>query len=209
MAYSVQTAKRPRRRKILSPLLIGVALVALVVVMVALEATNTTHLFHSAPVAKTATIPTTQQSPSSSKDKSSSSSSSSSSNSTTDNVAGSANKGDGDTGNGTPTTQSGDPPETPSGTFISNHTPSLSGSPYPSQEQSVCNTTPGASCQIVFTKDDLTRSLPTQTTNSDGSALWTWDVNAAGFTEGTWNATVTATLNGKTATATDTLKVGP
>src|SRR6202011_3279223 len=38
---------------------------------------------------------------------------------------------------------------TPYGTFVSNHHPTLSGSPGPSEE-SVCNTTPGATCYIEF-----------------------------------------------------------
>jgi len=56
----------------------------------------------------------------------------------------------------------------------------------------------------------ITRSLPPQTVDSSGSTTWNWNVTAAsGFTEGTWQATVQATLNGATKTAQDTLVVGP
>lgn len=61
---------------------------------------------------------------------------------------------------------------------------------------------------MTFTNGGLTRTLPAQKTDGDGNTSWSWDVKQANFTEGTWNVTVTATLNGKTATAKDTLKVG-
>jgi hypothetical protein len=91
----------------------------------------------------------------------------------------------------------------PSGNFVSNHHPNLGGSPAPSAEQSVCNSTPGATCRIVFTKGDITKTLAAQTTDNNGATYWNWDVKDAGFTEGTWQITVTADINGQSKTATD------
>ena|SRR5579859_7734742 len=103
------------------------------------------------------------------------------------------------------------PLKAPSGTFVSNHKPSLSGSSAPSQEQSVCNTTPGANCYIQFTKGNVTKTLPVQTVNSSGSAYWTWDVQSAGFSVGSWQVTAIASANGQTMTTQDSqpLEVQP
>lgn len=93
----------------------------------------------------------------------------------------------------------------PTGTFVSNHRPSLSGSPLLRQEKSVCNTTPGATCYMLFMKDGVAKQLATQTADNTGSTYWLWDVSQAGFTQGSWQITAVATLNGQTATANDSL----
>lgn len=93
----------------------------------------------------------------------------------------------------------------PSGQFVSNHRPSLSGKSAPSKEQSVCNTTPGATCTIQFTKDGFTKSLEAKTADSNGVAIWDWDVNEAGFTTGSWQIKATATLNSQTLSSQDSL----
>jgi hypothetical protein len=100
---------------------------------------------------------------------------------------------------------------TPYGSFVSNHRPNLDGSPAPSTEQSLCTTTPGATCTINFTNGDVKKSLAAQKADSNGLVSWTWDINQAGFTEGTWDITVTASLNGKSEQAKDNiaLEVGP
>jgi hypothetical protein len=95
----------------------------------------------------------------------------------------------------------------PTGTFVSNHQPSLSGSSSPSSEQSVCNTAAGATCYIEFTKDSVVKQLPTQTADSSGSVYWTWDVKQAGLTVGKWQITAVTTLNGQTKTAQDSLEL--
>lgn len=99
----------------------------------------------------------------------------------------------------------------PYGSFVSNHHPNLDGSPAPSEEQSVCNTTPGASCYIQFTKEGVTKTLPTETADSNGVVSWSWDINQAGFTTGSWQITAIASLNGQTKTTQDpmSLEVGP
>lgn len=101
------------------------------------------------------------------------------------------------------------PLKAPSGTFVSNHRPSLSGSS--SQEQSVCNTTPGANCYIQFTKGNLVKTLPVQTVGSSGSVYWNWDVQSAGFSPGPWQITAIASANGQTLTTQDSqpLEVQP
>jgi len=91
----------------------------------------------------------------------------------------------------------------PSGTFVSNHKPNLSGSPAPTTEQSVCNTTPGAACYIEFRQNDEVKQLKAQATDSKGTAYWSWDINKAGFTPGTWKITAVSTLNGQTKTTSD------
>ncbi len=90
----------------------------------------------------------------------------------------------------------------PWGVFVSNHRPGENGTP--TMENSSCNTSPGASCYIKFTNGDKTRTLPSQTTDANGSAIWSWDVTNAGFTTGSWQITAIATLNGQTKSTTDT-----
>jgi hypothetical protein len=114
-------------------------------------------------------------------------------------------------GNSTTSPTAGAILEAPSGTFVSNHHPNLSGSPAPSQEQSVCNTTPGATCYIKFTNGSIVKTLAVETIDANGAAYWSWDVNKAGFTAGDWQITAVASLNGQTKTASDslTLQVQP
>lgn len=98
---------------------------------------------------------------------------------------------------------SGAKPITPTGNFVSNHNPNLSGSPTPNTEESVCNTTPGAKCEIIFTKDGITKSLPAQTTDNGGAAYWNWKLQDVGLTEGSWKVTAKATLGSQMVTADD------
>jgi len=97
----------------------------------------------------------------------------------------------------------------PQGNFVSNHYPNLSGSPAPNKMQSSCTTTPGATCQIVFTNtsDGTVRSLPIQTTDQGGTAIWDWNLKDIGITEGLWNVKAVAALDGQTKTANDALNL--
>jgi flagellar hook assembly protein FlgD len=95
----------------------------------------------------------------------------------------------------------------PYGTVVSNHHPNLSGSPAPSSEESVCQTAPGATCYIQFTKGSTVKKLPAEKADSSGSANWNWDVKQAGFSTGSWTIQAVASLNGKTMTAQDDLKL--
>lgn len=94
----------------------------------------------------------------------------------------------------------GSAPLTPSGQFISNHSP---GGDNPTKEQSVCNTSPGAVCYIQFTKGTIVKKLDAQTADSNGTTIWNWDVKEAGLTAGSWQVSATATLNGQSVTAQD------
>ncbi len=91
----------------------------------------------------------------------------------------------------------------PFGSFVSNHSPSLSISSQ-SYELSSCETTPGASCYIEFINSSGTKiTLSTKTTDSQGVASWSWNVNSKGFTAGSWRITAIATLNGQTKSTVD------
>lgn len=97
--------------------------------------------------------------------------------------------------------------DAPTGNFVSNHSPNLSGQPAPNTIQSVCVTSPGATCTISFSKDGVTKSLPVQGTDKEGAAYWSWQLQDLKLTEGSWTITAKATLNGSTKTATDPNKL--
>ena len=107
------------------------------------------------------------------------------------------------------TTVSPSPPSTkqslipPFGSFVSNHSPSLSNSSQ-SYELSSCETTPGSSCYIQFTDNSGAKiDLPSETTNSQGVTSWSWYVGNKGFTAGSWRIEAIATLNGQTKSTVD------
>ena len=102
-------------------------------------------------------------------------------------------------------------PQTPTGTFVSNHHPNLSGSPSPNAMNSTCTTTSGVMCNITFTKDGKTLSLDNKQADANGSVVWNWNLQDLGFTTGTWTVTAIATNGDKTASTVDsmTLEVQP
>ena len=109
-----------------------------------------------------------------------------------------------DTSTTTPAIDSSITPREPTGTFVSNHSPNISGSPAPNIESSTCTTTPGASCTIQFTNGDIIKSLDVKTTDSNGNATWdSWTLSEIGLTQGSWVISAIATNGSKTATATD------
>lgn len=93
---------------------------------------------------------------------------------------------------------------TPTGDFVSSHHVSLTTSIV-----SVCNTTPGAKCNITFNDGSGTiKSLPVQTTDRGGSSYWNgWTPESIGLTAGSWQISATATLNGITKSAQDALRL--
>ena len=91
----------------------------------------------------------------------------------------------------------------PFGDFVSNHNPNLGGSPAPSQESSVCNTTPGASCYISLEKGSIRTQLPPRKADAKGTAYWTWDIKKAGLTPGNWTVTAVATQGGQSKSTKD------
>lgn len=103
-------------------------------------------------------------------------------------------------------------PATPTGGFVSYHSPNLSGKPGPNTETSTCTTTPGVKCEITFTNGSVVQSLPAQTTSGSGTTIWTnWTLQSIGLTKGTWLIKAVAINGNKTATAQDpeNLVVGP
>ena len=93
----------------------------------------------------------------------------------------------------------------PTGDFVSNHHPNLSGSSASNSVTSVCNTTPAASCTISFTQNGITKSLSAETVDSGGSAYWNWTLKDVGLTTGSWSIQAAASLGGQTKTATDAM----
>jgi hypothetical protein len=196
------TYKRNRpteRRHLKTPLLVVFTILALLAVVVtALELTDTTHLFHTrkpsynSPTASPATkgIP--------------------------EDEAGSASQANTDSAN--PSTQNDDakhptsetpssaPLIAPNGNFVNRHDPSGN-----EQMESICNTTPGATCQITFIKGSATKSLPAQTADRGGATYWAWKIKDTGLTPGIWKITVTATQGSEKKAVTDTtdLEVAP
>lgn len=98
-------------------------------------------------------------------------------------------------------------PDIPTGTFVSNHHPNMSGSPAPNTETSTCTTTPGARCQIRFTHNDTILYLPSQLTDADGSTSWSWTLQEIGLTSGTWKVAAIATNGNKTSIANDVINL--
>lgn len=87
----------------------------------------------------------------------------------------------------------------PSGDFVSSHHVGMS-----TTEVSVCNSSPGASCQIAFSMNGAVKSLPSQTTDRGGSTYWNgWTPASIGLAPGNWIITATATLNGQTQSTVD------
>lgn len=99
----------------------------------------------------------------------------------------------------------------PYGSFVSDHSPNLSGSPHPNLINSVCSTNPGVACQISFSNGSTTKYLPSQTTDAGGSTYWTWHLQDIGLTVGSWKIIAKATLGSQTKTTTDPmpLQVSP
>jgi hypothetical protein len=98
-------------------------------------------------------------------------------------------------------------PSNPVGEFVSNHKPNLSGAPAPNTESSTCTTTAGVICQITFTNGSTVKSLPAQKTDSQGNTSWSWTLQSAGLSEGTWQIAAVATNGAKTATSPDLSKL--
>lgn len=102
----------------------------------------------------------------------------------------------------------------PEGSFVNNHGSSSNPVVASSQEESTCTTTPGATCQITFTQGSLTKSLPAQQTSTSttkdaaaGSTVWFWTPQQVGLTTGQWQITATASLQGKTQSTQDEIKL--
>ena len=91
----------------------------------------------------------------------------------------------------------------PTGNFVSNHSPSLTGRLSSNNDQSICNSTQTAVCKIAFTKDGVTKLLADKVLDGNGTNYWNWTLQDIGLTAGPWKVTATASLNGQTKTSVD------
>jgi hypothetical protein len=95
----------------------------------------------------------------------------------------------------------------PTGTFVSAHKNVGMDVPL----TSVCNTTPGAICQITMTSGISSHSLEGRTADSNGAVYWDrWTPRGIGLTPGVWDVKAKASLNGQSKTTDDalTLEIG-
>lgn len=91
--------------------------------------------------------------------------------------------------------------DAPYGAFVSNHFPGANGSP--NNEVSACNTTPGATCYIEFTKGSIVKTLPAKAIDSTGAVSWSWNISDAGLSSGKWQIKAIAQAGDSTKTTTD------
>lgn len=97
------------------------------------------------------------------------------------------------------------PPETPTGLFLNTHTLSLNGGAVPSGGESVCKTTPGATCNIRFTSGGVVKELGAKVAGPDGIVAWSWTPAEVGLTAGQWQVEIIAARGNYTAVADDPL----
>ena len=95
----------------------------------------------------------------------------------------------------------------PTGNFVSNHKPRISGDILQQQEESVCNTSLVAQCYIEFTSGSTTKQLQSQTTDKNGSVYWSWNINQLGLSAGELKITAVSSLDGQTEKANDSLSL--
>jgi hypothetical protein len=72
---------------------------------------------------------------------------------------------------------------------------------------STCNTTPGAECKIVFTKNTETHELSSKTADAGGATYWNWKPQEIGLSPGEWRIDAVASLNGESITRSDALSL--
>ncbi|HSX53107.1 MAG TPA: hypothetical protein VLF90_01930 [Patescibacteria group bacterium] len=119
-----------------------------------------------------------------------------------------------DTGNTKPSTTYGNTTPTtdviaPSGSFVSNHHPTLSAPG--NTMNSICRTNAGITCQINFTMGSEVKTLGPDTVGSDGTISWEWDLQKIGLTAGSWHVQAVAKSGSNTAATDDplTLEISP
>jgi hypothetical protein len=196
--------KRVRKQRRFNKLIwLAVAIVALAIIIAVLELTNTTHWFHDSKAVRTSNQESAGQNTkgevSSGNGSVQSSQSGSSSNSSQPSTSQPGDQKASSGGTNTTTTTL----VVPTGDFVSAHHVSLS-----TPISSVCNTTPGATCQITFTQNSVTKSLAATVTDRGGSAYWnSWKASSIGLTTGSWKVQAIATLDGQTQTAADALSL--
>jgi len=173
------------------------AIIIVALCLFTLEQTNVTHFFHKKSAATLGGIPTTGGG-SSYIDKGSVQKPSSDTPTTNTNTHSSNTADSKDLENAGAATLL-----VPNGNFVSAHQVSAS-----TPLTSVCNTTPGATCQIIFIQNGIQKSLPSQTVDAGGSTYWnTWSPQSLGMTSGTWTVKAIALLNGQKKTAQDAMNL--
>lgn len=115
------------------------------------------------------------------------------------------------------TSASGSALVAPFGQFVSNYGPvSYSANDGSNQEESICQTTIGATCSIEFLQGQTTEALKPVVVKSEngsqnGVASWSWTPNqvgtGGGLTPGEWEVEAVATLNGTTKTTISNIKL--
>lgn len=189
-----------RRRTSKKPLLLGfLVLVALAGIVAVLELTGVTHFVRKNAAPQTANQNTKGEGPNQTASENGATGTEKSSDQAQ--TGGGTYSSDNKTPNANQTTKL----DVPTGNFVSNHRRNLSGSPAPNKLQSSCVTTPGATCQIIFTKDGATKSLEAKKTDAGGGVYWEWKLQDAGLTKGSWKVQAKATLGTQIETAEDSL----
>jgi hypothetical protein len=191
-AYRLSSSRAPAVKKKMPWVKIAIVLAILITVLAILELTNTTHILHKKKVP--AIIPSTSSN--SNSPAPASGRTPKTDNSSPDSTQPPSSKNTLPSGSGNNLAL-----VAPYGDFVSNHHP---GGGNPTQEVSICNTTPGANCYIKITSSSSGQvtKLSTELVGSDGSARWDWDANT--LTSGSWQVSAVASLNGQVKTSIDT-----
>lgn len=164
------------------------ALLVLAAVVAALELTNTTHWFHAKPAGVAGNSYTKGEgNPEPVKANSQTSAKPATTGTTSDNATQNNTKSDAPPVSGKL--------QAPQGTFANVYEADAND-----EMGSTCNTTPGATCQILFTKDGVTKSLSKENTDKGGAVFWSWTPKKIGLTPGTWHITAKATLGAQVKT---------
>lgn len=90
----------------------------------------------------------------------------------------------------------------PSGNFVSAHNVKSS-----SIIESVCVTSPGAKCSILFIMGGVTKSLNEKTADHEGITAWTFKPSDLGIKSGSWEIKSVASLDGQTKETKDAMKL--
>lgn len=90
----------------------------------------------------------------------------------------------------------------PTGNFVSSHHATST-----SNLSSTCNSTPGATCKITFSKEGVTKALQTKTLDDGGAAYWSWQPGDIDLSPGVWSVKATVRLGDKSESTTDALSL--
>jgi hypothetical protein len=97
--------------------------------------------------------------------------------------------------------------KTPSGQLANQQSISLSGSP---QVISTCTGIPGVTCDLsLHGPSGQSLDLGSQTLDSSGGALWSWNAATLGLTPGAWTTIISETAAGQTTTFSVALTISP